>query len=364
MTDRHAERRYPPQVWFVAVMVLALVTVVASIALGMSPASATDVATRIVLSPEGPARSSPTSSQASGSTDGQAEGAGRPSQVPALVGAASRETPSPTPTLGVPSPTPTAQPTPPREDHYWLRRPVGPNASDVVARTYPYASRGDGSYPIHHGVELVNPLGTPVLAAASGIIRVAGTDEFVSYGARVGFYGRLVIQELDDKYLGHAVYVLYGHLSRIDVGEGQHVEAGEIIGLVGMSGVAVGPHLHLEVRYRDNDYMATVNPELWLKPRAGMGTLAGLVATPDGQPIPEAVLVLYAASAPDRPVREIVTYPAREVNPDPGWGENLATGDLPAGEWVLKLYHGQTLYTAEVTVEPGRTSWAQITVSG
>lgn len=229
-----------------------------------------------------------------------------------------------------------------------------------MARFYDYASRADGSYPIHHGVEFVNDSGTPALAVAPGTVIVAGDDSTQVYGARTGFYGLLVILELDRRYDGDPVYVLYGHLSQVDVEVDQHVETGERIGLVGMTGVAEGPHIHFEVRYGENDYGKTVNPELWLTPKEGMGTLAGQVLSPAGEPLPEVSLVLSRPDQSSAPVREVMTYPDKGVNPDPLWSENFATGDLEAGEWLAELYHKGELYTKRFSVETGATTWISI----
>lgn len=254
------------------------------------------------------------------------------------------------------SPTPTPTPS----DHYWLERPIAPNGNDRVARFYAYASRMDGTYPVHRGVEFVNDLETPALAVAPGTVIVAGDDSNRVYGARTDFYGKLVILELDRRYDGESVYVLYGHLSQVDVEVDQHVETGERIGLVGMTGVAEGPHIHFEVRYGENDYDKTVNPELWLIPKEDEGTLAGQVLSPSGEPLPEVLLILYRATQPDNPIRETMTYPDKEVNPDPLWNENFAMGDLEAGEWLVELYHNGQIYTERVSVEAGATTWLTI----
>jgi murein DD-endopeptidase MepM/ murein hydrolase activator NlpD len=81
----------------------------------------------------------------------------------------------------------------------------------------------------HLGVDYAAPTGTPVRAAADGVVVSAG---------RSGGYGKVV-------KLRHTrgLETLYGHLSRIDVKRGQRVEQGERIGLVGMTGLATGPHL-------------------------------------------------------------------------------------------------------------------------
>jgi len=86
----------------------------------------------------------------------------------------------------------------------------------------------------------------------------------------------------------------------------------------------------------------------------------GLVLSPDDQPVAEARIALYHADAPDDLVREIFTYPAKEVNPDPAWGENFTSGDLPAGRWIVEVYHHQRLYTETVAIESGLTTWLTI----
>jgi murein DD-endopeptidase MepM/ murein hydrolase activator NlpD len=60
---------------------------------------------------------------------------------------------------------------------------------------------------------------------------------------------------------GHDVMTLYGHLSEIAVYPGQHVIRGQVIGYVGESGRATGPHLHYEVRVHD----VPVNPYKYLR---------------------------------------------------------------------------------------------------
>jgi len=261
-------------------------------------------------------------------------------------------TPTSTKTTTV-TPTPTATPI---SDHYWLELPFSPQDNTWITHYYPYASRADGTYPIHHGVDTGNPTGTQILATAPGTIIMAGDDLKQVYGARTNFYGKLVIQQLDVTFGGQPLYVLYGHLSEVLAEVGQHVNTGDVLGLVGATGVAMGPHLHLEVRYAENSYASTVNPELWVRPQDGYGTLAGLLLSPDGDPVAEAKITLHRAATPGQVFREIRSYPSKEVNSDPLWGENFCTGDLMAGDWLIKVYKNQRLYTESVTIETGATS--------
>ena len=96
--------------------------------------------------------------------------------------------------------------------------------------------RGDpfsGEQRFHTGVDISGPIGTPVRAAADGVVVTA---EFA------GRYGRLVIIE----HGGTQTY--YAHLSRFEVIAGQTVRRGQVIGALGASGRVSGPHLHYEVR--------------------------------------------------------------------------------------------------------------------
>ncbi len=81
----------------------------------------------------------------------------------------------------------------------------------------------------HYGVDYAAPVGTPVLAAGSGVVVSAGW---------LGQYGKAVRLRHPNGFES-----LYGHLSRIDVRRGQRVEQATRIGTVGMTGLATGPHL-------------------------------------------------------------------------------------------------------------------------
>ncbi|RDT03357.1 ATP-binding cassette domain-containing protein [Burkholderia contaminans] len=93
----------------------------------------------------------------------------------------------------------------------------------------------------HTGVDLAAPSGTPVDAAADGVVSFVGTDP--------GGYGRYVIVDHAD---GYSTY--YAHLSAFAHGlkTGETVKQGQRIGSVGMTGAATGPHLHFEVRVANN----------------------------------------------------------------------------------------------------------------
>jgi murein DD-endopeptidase MepM/ murein hydrolase activator NlpD len=87
---------------------------------------------------------------------------------------------------------------------------------------------------MHTGVDLMEAYGGPVLATANGVVTVAGPS---------GGYGNMV--EIDH---GNGLATRYAHLSTIDVELHQKVAAGTVVGRVGATGRATGPHLHYETR--------------------------------------------------------------------------------------------------------------------
>ena len=91
-----------------------------------------------------------------------------------------------------------------------------------------------GTMRFHAGIDIGNDSGTPVVAAASGEVVQAGY---------MGGYGYAVII-----YHGGGFSTVYGHLSKFAVSTGQKVQRNQIIGYVGSTGYATGPHLHFEVR--------------------------------------------------------------------------------------------------------------------
>ena len=94
-----------------------------------------------------------------------------------------------------------------------------------------------GEVSSHTGTDIACAEGTPILAAADGVITVAnGLD---SWGGSYGYYIQI--------NHGGGLETLYAHCSSICVTTGQQVQAGQVIGYVGHTGRATGSHLHLEV---------------------------------------------------------------------------------------------------------------------
>ena len=146
----------------------------------------------------------------------------------------------------------------------FLRTPVAftrVTSGFSLARLHPFLQ----TWRAHKGVDFAAPTGTPVRAAGSGRVIVAGTQ---------GGYGKVVMLQHGGSYS-----TVYAHLSRFAAGinAGVHVDQGEVIGYVGQTGWATGPHLHYEFRV-DN---VQKNPLT--------------IALPNAQPVPDAQRVDYLA---------------------------------------------------------------------
>jgi len=106
------------------------------------------------------------------------------------------------------------------------------NASGFGMRIDPFT----GQRAMHEGIDFIVDPGTPVVAAAGGVVQFAGWHPQ---------YGHLI-----DVDHGNELVTRYAHLSRIHVAEGAVVQRGRALGLSGNSGRSTGPHLHFEVRFR------------------------------------------------------------------------------------------------------------------
>jgi murein DD-endopeptidase MepM/ murein hydrolase activator NlpD len=130
--------------------------------------------------------------------------------------------------------TPSIMPT-----HGWLTSGVGGREDPITG--------GDDYHP---GLDISAEPGTPVYATADGTITLAD---------KAGAYGNLIVVDH-----GYGLETRYGHLQAFKVTVGQAVKRGDVIGLVGSTGRATGPHLHYEVRVNGR----ILNPlQLMLNPR-------------------------------------------------------------------------------------------------
>jgi murein DD-endopeptidase MepM/ murein hydrolase activator NlpD len=121
-------------------------------------------------------------------------------------------------------------------ERYWSGAMVRPSQGQV-STVYGVRRYYNGVFAqdyYHRGVDYAAPTGAPVVAPAAGRIALVGrvADGFELHGNTIG---------IDH---GQGVLSIMIHLSRIDVNEGDFVQAGQVIGAVGSTGASTGPHLH------------------------------------------------------------------------------------------------------------------------
>jgi len=242
------------------------------------------------------------------------------------------------------------------DGHFLFQRPIQPPNYDSVDPTYRYASTANGKRDPHHGVEIGKDYGTPVEAAADGVILFAGPDDVPVFSPWAIFYGNMIVIQHDD-----GLFTVYGHLSKIIVRQGQAVKMGEPIGEVGQSGAATGSHLHFEVRMGDvKDYFSTQNPELWMMPKAGCGAL--MIAVVDGNNKFQRSKLTIEQYSDANDV--LSAYYLDTYDPKMAVGiENAGMGDLPAGRYRITLIYNGHLYERWVDVQSSRLTQVVMVVN-
>jgi hypothetical protein len=248
----------------------------------------------------------------------------------------------------------------------WFRRPIDSTDNWYIDQTYRYGSTMGGNFQQHQGVEFNNPDGTPVHAIGSGVVVYSGRAE----------RGALTVAIKHDTMLTTPqgrmfVYSVYYHNSELVAKVGDRVQPGDVISRVGHTGRATNDHLHLEVHAAPSDSVNaivdslnrfpayTTNPELWVQPLPGTGTVAGQVLDSAGQPIPQArVYGLRKIEPRETPYSFAETYGNRN-HPHPLYGEHFAVGDVPPGNYVLGVTIGGKKELRRIRVEAGKLTWVE-----
>ncbi|MCK1798552.1 M23 family metallopeptidase [Streptomyces sp. XM4193] len=115
-----------------------------------------------------------------------------------------------------------------------------------------YGIEGDWLAGRHTGIDFAVDTGTPLFSVGPGTVDIAGDQ---------GDYGKAVLVRMDD---GH--FILYAHMSSLQVSRGGRVTGGSRLGNTGASGRVSGPHLHFEVRTTRN-YGTDIDPTKYLAAR-------------------------------------------------------------------------------------------------
>ena len=114
---------------------------------------------------------------------------------------------------------------------FTITQPFGPTNVTLEPPLGPYRH-------FHTGIDISATLGTPVMAAADGVVVAVGHGN-------AGYGNYVVIAH------GGGIATLYGHLLQTNVSDGDRVVRGQVIGLEGSTGFSTGPHVHFEVRVND-----------------------------------------------------------------------------------------------------------------
>lgn len=295
--------------------------------------------------------------------------------------AAPTSTPAPSPTAdtsGVGLPCPSDPPIKPEYARYVLSAEPWPTPNPAAAPPplsladplpaagrntgYPYGSDGSGRYLLHNGLDMADENDALAGAVGDGSVIIARDDLDEMFGWRCDWYGELVVIRLDELWNGNQVYVLYGHIKDVQVREGQRVERGDPVAREGAAGVAVVPHLHLEIRAGENSFGATQNPLLWIEPWSGSGVIAGRLVDPDGHAW-QGVAVTLIDRTGEADFLNTWTYlddPDHLIRPDPSLAENFVFGPVEAGTYDIYVKLQGVEYRQTVEVEDGQISPMEI----
>ncbi|MGD2162659.1 MAG: peptidoglycan DD-metalloendopeptidase family protein [Anaerolineales bacterium] len=241
------------------------------------------------------------------------------------------------------------------QDHFYFSRPIASDEVNWPNPQYRYGSTLLGEEDLHTGIDMSASRYAPVHAAGPGEVVWSGYGLYRGVEDETDPYGLSVAIKHDFGYDGQPLYTVYAHMSEVYVWRGQRVESGEVIGQVGETGDASGPHLHFEVRLGENRYFSTRNPELWIVPPEGWAVLVGRIEDSWGRLLPEVMIQIRSLDT-DRRVN-VWTY-AREdtIHPDDYYNENYAISDLPAGPYEITYNFVGHTFSAQFWLQPGKVN--------
>jgi murein DD-endopeptidase MepM/ murein hydrolase activator NlpD len=242
-------------------------------------------------------------------------------------------------------------------DHFYFSRPIAADNVNWPLAEYRYGGVFFAPDIVHTGVDIDAEMGTPILAAGPGTVISADWGLYTEApGNQADPYGQAVVLKHDFGYNDQALYTVYAHMSQIIAIVGQHVESGDVLGLVGDTGATTGPHLHFEVRLGRNAFYNTFNPELWTAPPQGWGVLVGRLMD-EKKKLLNQLKVEVRPMPYELPVRSVRTYGIGAVNSDPYYQENLVLSDLPAGVYKITLQYNDKEQQTWVEIFPGQVSY-------
>jgi murein DD-endopeptidase MepM/ murein hydrolase activator NlpD len=246
-------------------------------------------------------------------------------------------------------------------DHFYFARPIAADNVNWPLAEYRYGGVFFAPNIVHTGVDIDAAEGAPILAAGSGTVVSAGWGLYTEVpGNESDPYGQAVVIRHDFGYKEQSLFTIYAHMSAILAVEGQRVETGDVIGLVGDTGATTGPHLHFEIRLGKNTFYNTFNPELWMAPPQGWGVLVGRVSGEKDELLNQYPVEVRPLPS-EVPLRKVLTYAEGAVNSDPYYQENLVLSDLPAGIYKVLINYMEKDVQFFVEIFPGQVTYFTFT---
>jgi murein DD-endopeptidase MepM/ murein hydrolase activator NlpD len=241
-------------------------------------------------------------------------------------------------------------------DHFYFAAPIAADYPGEPEWDYRYGGNYFSPDVVHTGVDLPAPRGTDVLAAGPGTVVWAGVGLFSGspYNTKDP-YGLAVAIRHDFGYEGQQLYTIYAHMDDVLVVVGQWLNAGDVLGKVGSTGMTTGPHLHFEVRLGKNDFFFTRNPELWLSPPQGDGVLAGRVMNISGITLKTQLVMMKNLETGN--IYNAYSYGGSPANNDSYYDENVVISNLPAGVYELNIPYGAYNRIADIQILPGQVTY-------
>ena len=242
-------------------------------------------------------------------------------------------------------------------DHFYFARPIAADQVNWPIPDYRYGGIFFAPNIVHTGVDIPTPEGIPIMAAGPGTVVWAGWGLFTESPLnKEDPYGLAVAIRHDFSYNNQQLYTVYAHMSKVITLVSQHVETGELIGLVGATGATTGPHLHFEVRFPSNSFQNTVNPELWIAPPQGWGVLVGRITDTKDKTLQQVEVTVRSEETQESNI--VKSYGGGgAINSDPYYKENLVLGDLAAGIYKVTLKYDNKTRQTWVEIFPGQVTY-------
>ena len=246
-------------------------------------------------------------------------------------------------------------------DHFYFARPIAADNVNWPLAEYRYGGVFFAPNVVHTGVDIDADEGTQILAAGPGTVVSADWGLYTEVPGNITDpYGQAVVVRHDFGYKDQPLFTVYAHMSKIIAVVGQHVETGDVLGLVGDTGATTGPHLHFEVRLGGNTFYNTSNPELWMAPPQGWGVLVGRLTDEEGKLMHQFPVEVRPMPS-EVPLRKVLTYAEGPVNGDAYYQENLVLSDLPAGLYKIAFKYKDKDLQFWADIYPGQVTYFTFT---